>query len=118
MIDLEKVEVSVVFHLSQKIKAEMTFKNILNLIADESVTVSRVALVINGPAILLCTPMSDHYDDLLELIARNVDVNACRNAMKSHHISEADLIEGILSVPSGVGQLAKLQTLGYAYIKA
>lgn len=112
-----KPEVSVVFHLDDTEKTGMTIKNILNLLADESLVITRLALVVNGEAIIGLVRTGEWEKEFLHLIQLKTAVYACRNAMKSKNINESDLIAGVISVPSGVGQLALLQTDHFAYIR-
>jgi len=114
---LDKTEVSVVFHLDETAKTQMTIKNILNLLADERLMVKRLALIVNGEAIVELRRSGEWEKDILHLIHVNVAVYACRNAMKSSNIEESDLTAGVISVASGVGQLALLQTAHFAYIR-
>jgi intracellular sulfur oxidation DsrE/DsrF family protein len=88
-----------------------------NLLADESILVVRLALVVNGGAISILIKDSDSKDAITHLINQNAQVYACKNAMKSNGITENDLIIGVVSVPSGVGQLAMLQIEHFAYIR-
>lgn len=47
---------------------------------------------------------------------RGVEFKQCRNALAGVETTEADLIDGVELVPSGVGELVRLQDDGYAYI--
>ena len=110
-------EVSVVFHLDEIGKTSMTLNNMTNLLADESIKVLRLGLVINSEAISALIKESEFDDAITSLMHRNVEIYACRNAMKANGIAENDLICGAISVPSGVGQLAILQSEHCAYIR-
>jgi uncharacterized protein len=110
-------EVSVVFHLDEPDKTGMTLKNMTNLLADESIRVHRLALVVNGEAIIICLKNSKFEEEIALLLREKAEVYACRNAMKAKGITESDLIDGIVSVPSGVGRLAVLQRDHFAYIR-
>jgi intracellular sulfur oxidation DsrE/DsrF family protein len=110
-------EVSVVFHLDEVEKTAMTLKNMTNLLADESILVVRLALVVNGGAISILIKDSDSEDAILRLIEQHAEIYACKNAMRSSGITTEDLIGGVASVPSGVGQLAILQSERCAYIR-
>lgn len=112
-----KHEVSVVFHLDEIEKTAMTLKNIENLLVDSTVTVSRLALVVNGEAITILVKNSLQENEIAQLLQKKVEVYACRNAMKSKGIAETDLINEVASVPSGVGWIALLQTDHFAYIR-
>lgn len=110
-------EVSVVFHLDELDKTAMALKNMTNLLADESIKIDRLALVINGEAISILIKGRLFDDEITSLLHHKAEVYACRNAMKSNGITENDLISGVISVPSGVGQLAILQSEHFAYIR-
>jgi len=110
-------EVSVVFHLDEIDKTGMTLKNMTNLLHDESIEVARLALVVNGEAISVLIRNSKFINEITLLLQQKAEIYACRNAMKSNEITENDLISGVVSVPSGVGQLALLQTAHFAYIR-
>jgi intracellular sulfur oxidation DsrE/DsrF family protein len=115
--NLKESGFSVVFHLDEIDKAEMAFKNILNLLADGSIDIAHVALVVNGDAIITLAGNSLWEFDILRLMQKEVDIYACRNAMQSKGLVESRLISGVVSVPSGVGRLVLLQTNRYAYIR-
>jgi intracellular sulfur oxidation DsrE/DsrF family protein len=108
---------SVVFHLDEIDKTEMAIKNILNLLADDSIDIAHVALVVNGDAIITLAGNSLWESDILRLIQKEVEIYACRNAMQSKGLVESRLIPGVVSVPSGVGRLVLLQANRYAYIR-
>lgn len=110
-------DVSAVFHLDEMDKTSMTLKNMTNLLDDVSISVVRLALVVNGEAISILIRDRKFQTEITLLIEKKANVFACRNAMKSNGITEADLIGGVVSVPSGVGRLALLQALGFAYIR-
>jgi intracellular sulfur oxidation DsrE/DsrF family protein len=111
---------STVFHFADG-TAEQTHAvaNVANLLADESTDVENVALVANGAGIkLLSTETSEVPDQVRDLVEEGVSFRACRNSMEAFDMSEDDLVEGVETVPAGVGELTKLQALeGYAYIK-
>jgi intracellular sulfur oxidation DsrE/DsrF family protein len=83
---------SVVFHLDEIDKTEMAIKNILNLLADDSIDIAHVALVVNGDAIITLAGNSLWESDILRLIQKEVEIYACRNAMQSKGIVESRLI--------------------------
>ena len=51
------------------------------------------------------------------LEAQGVHFVACENAMKAAHLTRADLLPGVSSVPSGVVELVQKQEAGYSYVK-
>lgn len=46
-----------------------------------------------------------------------VKIVACENTMRSHHLTQADMLPDIGYVPSGVVEPVKKQQQGYAYIR-
>jgi len=111
---------STVFHFSAGTDEQKhAIANVSNLLGDGSVNLGDVALVANGAGIkLVSTAESKHVADLQGLLAKGVSVYACENSMAAFGLSRSDLVSGVQPVPSGVGQLTKLQAgQGYAYVK-
>jgi intracellular sulfur oxidation DsrE/DsrF family protein len=111
---------STVFHFADGAEEQThAVANVANLLADESTEVENVVLVANGAGIkLLSTETSRVPDEVRDLVEDGVSFRACRNSMEAFDMSEEDLVEGVETVPAGVGELTKLQALeGYAYIK-
>jgi uncharacterized protein len=81
----------------------------------------RIVLVVNGPALALFRA-DRATDDLVRRLAgvaaQGVELGACGNTMQAQELTVADLLPGFVSVDEGgVTRLAKLQALGYAYIR-
>jgi hypothetical protein len=93
--------------------------NVANLLDDASTDVDDVVLVANGRRIkLLAESASNHSDRVTDLIERGVSFRACNNSVTALDVGEADIIDGVETVPAGVGELAKLQARdGFAYIE-
>jgi len=111
---------STVFHFSAGTDEQKhAIANVSNLLADDTVSLGDVALVANGAGIrLVSRPDSKQVSGLKSILGKGVSVYACENSMKAFSLSHADLVSGVEPVPSGVGQLTKLQAgEGYAYIK-
>lgn len=95
--------------------------NVLNLLADDTVSVAgdEVALVANGGAIrMFVESAAEHAEMVGRLEETGVALTACGNALRGQGVSAEDLLPGVDVVPSGVGELARLQAAGYGYIKA
>ncbi|GKZ14395.1 hypothetical protein BG842_21065 [Haladaptatus sp. W1] len=112
-----------VIHLSSGESAaqEHALLNAKNLLDDETVPVKDLVLLANGKGILVYTPPTadnEFADRIASLQERGVTFRACENAMEMLDVTEDDLLPGVESVPSGVGELARLQELNYGYIKA
>lgn len=111
---------STVFHFAQGIDEQNhAVANVANLLADDSTDVENVVLVANGKGIkLLVEEESDQGDRVRELLDEGVSFRACENSMDALDVSESELIEGVETVPAGVGELTKLQVRDdYAYIE-
>ena len=108
----------VVFHHSDNDPQlhERVVGNIENLLADETLELDAVALVANSGGLALLTEDSPQREEVEELIERGVAFKQCRNTITGTDTTEADLIAGVELVSSGVGELAHLQSAGYAYI--
>lgn len=71
-----------------------------------------------GPSIPILAKGSPVAKEIADLEKQGVHFVACGNAMRAHHIAEADLLPGVTSVPSGVVELVRKQEAGYIYVKA
>lgn len=90
--------------------------NVTNLLDDESVDLDDVAVVTNGGGLHLVTTASAHRDRVAALRDRGVAFKQCENTMDGTGLGPGDLLEGVEVVPSGVGELVRLQEAGYAYL--
>ncbi|MEG0328570.1 MAG: DsrE family protein [Erysipelothrix sp.] len=104
---------NVIFHLSESVRFDHCYANIINLIKLQS-DVEAIELLVNGEAINL---LRHGNNDRISKLIPSVNVVACNNAMVAHHISGEDLVEGVKVVPAGVYELIKKQNEGFAYIK-
>lgn len=111
---------STVFHFASDVDEQNhAVANVANLLADESTDVENVVLVANGRGIKLLTQEeSDQAERVRELIEKGVSFRACENSMEALDVDESELIDGVETVPAGVGELTKLQVRDdYAYIE-
>ena len=107
-----------VFHLvsGDSDDQELTLTLTENLTKDDTIDMDDVALLAQAEGIDPVTAdgeMSDHVESLIE---EGVSVKACANTLDMFDLSEADLVDGVEVVSSGVGELTRLQHDGYAYI--
>ncbi|WP_458188789.1 DsrE family protein [Haladaptatus sp. NG-WS-4] len=112
-----------VIHLSsgETMDQKHALHNAKNLLEDESVPVNDLVFLANGKGVLVYTPPTDdnEFADIVAMLQeRGVTFRACENAMEHLGLTEDDLLPGVEPVPSGVGELARLQQLGYGYIKS
>ncbi|PSP73259.1 hypothetical protein BRC86_10245 [Halobacteriales archaeon QS_3_64_16] len=109
-----------VVHLSNADPAlhEAVVGNVRNLLADETLAHEAVALVVNGGGIGLLREDSPQCEGIEALAAEGVTLKSCRNTLEGGDIDEADLLDGVEIVPSGIGEVARLQSEeNYAYFK-
>lgn len=90
--------------------------NVSNLLDDDTLDLEAVALVANSGGLNLLLEDSPERDRVVALQRRGVEFKQCRNTIAGTDVTEADLIDDVKLVPSGVGELVRLQTDGYAYI--
>lgn len=95
--------------------------NVANLLTDESVYSSgdEVVILANGAAVQMLVEETTNHSDMVEsLINDSVSLRACGNSLVSMNATDDDLLAGVEYVPSGSGELARLQDEGFGYVKA
>jgi len=111
---------STVFHLTAEAEAEQehALGNVANLLADDSVDTDEVVLVANAQGITAFIASSSLTDQAASLMEKDVSIRVCENSMAAFDLSKSDFIDGIETVPAGVGELTRLQAgKGFAYIR-
>ena len=110
-------KMKVVFHINEKTKAKVLLSNVQNFYkcTKEDKEDKDIEILINGEAIDLA--LKDSLIDFSQLLSLNVEIMACKNSLESRNYLPNQLQNGILLVNSGVVELARKQTHGYAYIK-
>lgn len=109
----------VVFHLSTDSSGKVSemLGNIKNLWADDTVEIESTAALLNAEAVRICEKGSEASEFLEPMIEAGLKLKVCSNSIKGMDIAEDDLIQGVEVVSSGVGELNKLQTDDYNYIR-
>ena len=107
----------VIFHIDEKPKAELVFKNIKNLIADLGLENLEVEMLANDEAVKLLLKDSEHKQALEELAAQRVIFCACANSLRNFEIKEDQLLGFVNIVSAGVGEIVKKQAAGWLYIR-
>lgn len=110
---------NVVFHVSSAAVDEVSHatNNVRNLLEDGTVDTESVTLVANGDAVSFFTADSPIADYVGSLVAKGVRCRVCRNSLGERDVDAESLVAGVETVPSGVGELAKRQATGDAYLK-
>ena len=112
-----------VFHVSSPESGDQQHAmiNAANLLADESVYSpgDEIVILANGAAVrMFVEETADHPDMVERLFDDGVSLRACGNALTGMNASDKDLLAGVEIVPSGSGELARLEDEGFGYIKA
>lgn len=106
-----------VFHLTEEAKYQGAINSALNLLADTSVSIDRVVVVANGGAVRSFLKDGRGEDLTAQGLSKGIILKACKNSLMGLRIDRSRLIDEVLVVPSGVGELTKLQSEGFAYIR-
>jgi intracellular sulfur oxidation DsrE/DsrF family protein len=88
-----------------------------NLAQDDTIDMDDIAVLAQAEGIDPVTADGEHSDRVESLVNDGVSVKACSNTLDMFDLSEADLVDGVETVSSGVGELTRLQNDGYAYIR-
>jgi hypothetical protein len=107
-----------VFHLvtGEDDEQELVLTLTENLTQDETIDMEDVALLAQAEGIEPVRADGERSDHVRSLIEEGVSVKACSNTLEMFDLEESDLVEGVETVSSGVGELTRLQKDGYAYI--
>lgn len=105
-----------VFHVSTEEQLSYVDAKVQNLLADQTVDIKHVAVVLDapGPIDAAAGPLRDKAETVVEA---GGDFEICSNAARGAINSTEDLPDGVEQVSSGVGELTRLQSQGYAYIR-
>jgi intracellular sulfur oxidation DsrE/DsrF family protein len=110
----------VIFHLDEEEpkKIDFVLHNMLNLLNDLGDGNVDVELLVNGPAVKAFKKDHEAHADLIEkLLGRGVDFALCHNALNLFELAPAEMLDNTRVVPSGVGELVRKQSEGWAYIR-
>jgi intracellular sulfur oxidation DsrE/DsrF family protein len=88
-----------------------------NLTKDDSVELDDVAVVAQSKGIDPLTAGGNGSDRVESLVNAGVSFKACGNTLDLKNLDQSDLVEGVETVPSGAGELTRLQSEGYSYIR-
>lgn len=92
-------------------------RNATNLLDDDNVDIETLAVVTNSGGLQLVLTETPHTDHIQTLLERGVEFKQCQNTLDSTGRTSDDLIDGVDVVSSGVGELSRLQSVGFAYIR-
>lgn len=104
-----------VFHVSTPEQLSYVDAKVRNLLADETVEIEHVAVVLDAPEAIDAAAGSQR-ESAEAVLAEDADLGICSNAARGATRVE-ELPAGVERVSSAVGELTRLQDEGYAYIK-
>lgn len=114
--------IRVVYHINEGVqKAPAVLHNIANELDAEPNT--KIVLVAHGKGIDFLLkgakdPKGNAFTPEIETLGmRGVEFRVCNNTLKSRHIDRSKVVEDAKIVPSGVAEIAKLESQGYVYLK-
>ncbi|WP_277554907.1 hypothetical protein [Halobaculum limi] len=113
-----------VFHVSTTNQLSYVDAKVQNLLADDTLNVTSVAVVVDNPVVIDAAVDSDGRDRVETVLAAGDDSDdaatafrVCSNALRGATATLDDLPAGVERASSGVGELTRLQNQGYAYIR-
>jgi intracellular sulfur oxidation DsrE/DsrF family protein len=92
-------------------------QNARTLLGDDSVAVDHLAVVAHGGGVDLLVADGRFGEYVTGLLDRGVDVAACETSMRRQDVTAADLVDGVRTVETGLGEVTRLQSEGYQYLR-
>lgn len=92
-------------------------QNARTLLGDDSVAVDQLAVVAHGGGVDLLVADGRFGEYVTELLDDGVDVAACETSMRRQDVTAADLVDGVRTVETGLGEVTRLQSEGYQYLR-
>lgn len=110
----------IVFAMTSSDEADwrLTIGNIRNLLAAFPPDSAEVEVVTYGPGLSMVKKASSVEAEVQALQLAHVRFVACEHTMQAQHVTLADLLKGLETVPSGVVEVVTRQEQGWSYIKA
>ena len=110
----------IVFAMTSPEEADwrLTIGNIRNLLAAFPSNAAEVEVVTYGPGLNMVKKGSPVEAEVEALQLAHVRFVACEHTMQAQHVTLADLLKGLETVPSGVVEVVTRQEQGWSYIKA
>lgn len=106
-----------VFHVSSPDALAIAPAKIRNLLADATVTLDEVRVVIDDSTTV--AQLDEDNDTVTELdsLPETVRIGVCSNALSGAPVDDETLPTFVETLSSGVGELTRLQSNGFAYIR-
>lgn len=92
-------------------------QNARTLLGEDSVAVDQLAVVAHGGGVDLLVADGRFGEYVPELLDVGVDVAACEASRRRQDVVDADLVGGVRTVETGLGEVARLQSEGYCHLR-
>lgn len=107
-----------VFHVSAPESLPVVAAKVVNLVGDDTLELADVRVVLDRGAVIdALVDTGDGRDALERIRGAGGTVGVCSNAIQGSDVSPSALPAGASLVSSAVGELTRLQSDGYAYIR-
>ncbi|SFR47782.1 DsrE family protein [Halogeometricum limi] len=108
-----------VVHLTSSAEADREFalRCAAALRRNEELSVEDVTILAHRDGISLVTADAAERDAVAELVEDGVTVKAGATCFDARDVPRSEALPGVELVPSGVGELVRLQSAGYHYVK-
>ena len=112
-----------VFHVSTVEQLSFVDAKVRNLLGDDAVSVTAVAVVVDTPAVIDAAVGGEGRERVEAVLRSGAGEDAdtafrvCSNALRGATATLDDLPAAVETASSGVGELTRLQSDGWAYIR-
>jgi hypothetical protein len=106
-----------VFHVSTTDQLSYIDAKVTNLLADETVAIGTVAVVVDSPRVIDAAASGSGRERVETVLDAGGAFRICSNALQGADSETGDLPDGVEVASSGVGELTRLQNEGFAYIR-
>lgn len=114
-MDLSKI----LIHISDRDKWRFILDQVTRLIDTESTNSSKVTLVVDGFAVGVCIACDRMLKQQMnDFVDKGFRIVACEDSLHLLNMRPDNLPEFIEAVPNGMGEVIRLKSQGYQYIKA
>ncbi len=106
-----------VLHLTDIERANLALNNARNLLADQDEELAEVELVTNSEGVKALLKSGPYCERVGELAAKGVRFVLCSKSLRALGLERDEFFDLAEVVPSGTGELVKMQAEGWAYVK-
>lgn len=114
--EVTTVRYRALFHLTEVEKTRAVLQAVRNLRAEMGDEVD-VEVVAQGNGVRAFLLTGQYRDAIRQIKEQGVHFAACANSVRSMTFSRDDFPRSVDIVPSGVGEIVRRQSEGYAYLK-